>query len=89
MLAERLPEPAMAERIDSNLIYEILKDVQARLAGLEGMRGEMRDGFASLRAHLATQHGDAAFLERRVIELEKDMERVKRRLELAEPSDTP
>jgi hypothetical protein len=51
------------------------------------MRGEMRDGFASLRAHLATQHGDAAFLERRVIELEKDMERVKRRLELAEETD--
>jgi hypothetical protein len=61
----------MAERIDNNLIYEILKDVQARLAGLEGMRGEMREGFASLRAHLATQHG---------------MERVKRRLELADDS---
>jgi hypothetical protein len=60
----------MAEQIDSNLIYEILKDVQARLAGLEGMRGEMREGFASLR----------------VIELEKDMERVKRRLELADDS---
>jgi hypothetical protein len=73
----------MAEQIDTNLIYEILKDVQARLAGLEGMRGEMRDGFASLRAHLATQQGDSAFSERRVIELEKDMERVKRRLELA------
>jgi hypothetical protein len=65
----------MAEGIDNNLIYEILKDVQARLAGLEGMRGEMREGFASLRAHLATQHGD--------------MERVKRRLELAEQSETP
>lgn len=77
----------MAERVDNNLIYEVLKDVQARLASLEGMRGEMRDGFASLRAHLATQHGDAAFLERRVIELEKDMERVKRRLELAEQTD--
>ena len=79
----------MAERIDNNLIYEILKDMQAPLAGLEGMRGEMREGFASLRAHLATQHGDAAFLERRVIELEKDMERVKRRLELAEHPEMP
>jgi hypothetical protein len=57
--------PAMADRIASNLIYEILKDVQARLARLEGMRGEMREGFALL---------------------EKDMERVKRRLELAEKS---
>jgi hypothetical protein len=62
----------MAERIDSNLLYEILKDVQARLAGLEGMPGEMREGFDSLRAHLATQRSDAAFLERRVIEPEKD-----------------
>ena len=79
----------MAERIDNNSIYEILRNVQARLAGLDGMRSEMRDGFASLRSHFATQHGDAAFLERRVIELEKDMERVKRRLELAGPSQTP
>jgi hypothetical protein len=77
----------MAERIGNQLIYEALRDVQARLASLEGMRGEMRDGFASLRAHMATQHRDAAFLERRVVELEKDMELVKRRLELAEETD--
>jgi hypothetical protein len=77
----------MAEPIDNRLIYEVLKDVQTRLASLEEMRLEMRDGFASLRAHMATQHGDAVFLERRVIELEKDMERVKRRLQLADPAD--
>jgi hypothetical protein len=52
------------------------------LASLE----EMRDGFASLRAHMATQH-DAVFLERRVIDLEKDIERVKRRLQPADQSD--
>jgi hypothetical protein len=74
----------MAEPIDNRLIYEILKDVQGRFAGLEGMRDEVREGFASIRAHMATQHGDAAFLERRVIELERDMERVKRRLELVD-----
>jgi hypothetical protein len=61
--------------------------MQTRLATLEGMRGEMREGFASLRAHMATQHGDAAFLERRIVELERDMERVKRRLQLAEQPD--
>jgi hypothetical protein len=77
----------MPEPIDSRLVYEILKDVQTRLAHLEGMRGEMREGFASIRAHMATQHGDAAFLERRVIELERDMERVKRRLELVDESE--
>lgn len=77
----------MAEPIDNQLIYEILKHVQARSASLEGMRGEMRDGFASLRAPMATRHADAAFLERRVVALERDMERVKRRLQLADSTD--
>ena len=63
--------------------------MQGRLAGLEGMRDEVREGFASLRAHMATQHGDAIFLERRVIELERDMERVKRRLELVDEPQKP
>jgi hypothetical protein len=77
----------MADPIDNRLIYEGLKDVQARLASLEEMRVEMREGFVSLRAHAATQHGDAVFLERRLIELERDMERVKRRLQIADQSD--
>jgi hypothetical protein len=77
----------MAEPIANRLIYEVSKDVQMRLASLEGIRDEMRDGFASLRAHMATQHGDAVFLERRVLELERDMERIKRRLQLADPAD--
>jgi hypothetical protein len=74
----------VAEPIDNRLIYEVLKDVQTRLASLEDMRGEMREGFASLRAHMVTQHADAAFLERRVVELERDVGRIKRRLELAD-----
>jgi hypothetical protein len=78
----------MAEPLDRRLIYEILEDVQARLSRLEGMRDEMREGFASLRAHMVTQRAGAAFLERRVVELERDMARVKRRLELAEAPDT-
>jgi len=77
----------MAEPLDSRLIYEVLKDIQTRLAALEGMRAEMRDGFVSLRAHMATQHGDTVFLERRVVELEKDVERIKRRLELVDQPD--
>jgi len=74
----------MAEPLDTSLIYEILKDVQARLARMEGMRDEMREGFASIRAHMATQHGDAAFLERRIVELERDMARVRQRLDLVD-----
>jgi hypothetical protein len=78
----------VAEPLDNRLIYGILKDLQVRLSRLEGMRDEMREGFASLRPHMATQHADAAFLERRVVELERDMARVKRRLELAETPDS-
>ena len=74
----------MPEPIDNRLIYEVLKDVQTRLANLDGMRSEMREGFASLRAHMATQHGDAAFIERRVVELERDVERIKHRLNLVD-----
>jgi septal ring factor EnvC (AmiA/AmiB activator) len=77
----------MAEPIDNRLIYRVVKDVQARLASLEDMRSEMREGFASLRAHMATQHADAAFLERRVVELERDVGRIKRRLDLADQPD--
>jgi hypothetical protein len=77
----------MAERMDNHLIYKVSKDVQPRLASLEGMRDEMREGFLSLRAHMATRHGDAAFLERRVLELERDRERVKRRLQPVDPAD--
>jgi hypothetical protein len=51
------------------------------------MRDEMREGFASLRAHMVTQHGNAVFLGRRVLELERNMARVKRRLQLADPAD--
>ena len=69
----------MAQPLNTSLIYEILKDVQARLARLDGMRDEMREGFASIRAHMATQHADAAFPERRA---ERDMARVRCRLEL-------
>jgi hypothetical protein len=78
----------MAQPIDNRLIYEGLEDVQGRLASLEEMRLGMRDGFATLRAHIAAQHGDAVFLERGVIELEKDIERVKRRPLLGHPADS-
>jgi hypothetical protein len=68
-------EPSMAEPIGNVPIHEALKDVRTRLASLDEDGGETRDGFASLCADTAIQHGDAVFLERRVIELEKDASR--------------
>ena len=76
----------MAERIDDRLLYQILKGLQARVTMLEAMSGEIRDGFASIRAQRSTVPGEASALERRVDELERSLERVHRRL-LADERD--
>ena len=49
----------MLEPIDNRSVCEVCKDFQARLANREGMRSEMREGFASLRAQIAIK-GPAA-----------------------------
>jgi septal ring factor EnvC (AmiA/AmiB activator) len=76
----------MAERIDDRLLYQILKGLQARVTMLEAMLGEIRDGFASIRAQRSTVEAEASALERRVDELERSLERVHRRL-LADERD--
>lgn len=66
--------------------YEIILDhlrvLRADIGDLKKLRGEVREGFASLRAHHATSLGDQALLERRVVTLETELELVKRRLEI-------
>ena len=66
------------------IIIDHLRAIRADVADLKQMRGEMRDGFASLRAHDAAAHGDHALLERRVLSLETDLDRIKRRLEITD-----
>lgn len=68
--------------------YEIILDhlriIRSDLGVLKKLRGEMREGFASVRAHQVAAHGDQALLERRVVSLESGLDRVKRRLDLAD-----
>lgn len=66
------------------IVLEHLRAIRADLEDLKKLRGEMREGFASVRAHQAATHGDQALLERRVVSLESDMDRIKRRLELVD-----
>ena len=76
----------MAEA-DSSLVLEHLKRIQEDIADLKPLRSEMREGFASLRAHTAATHSDLSIFERRVIEVETDMERAKRRPDLVDDGD--
>lgn len=74
----------MPGNVSNELIIEHLRRIQADIAELKQMRMEMRDGFASLRQHLAAQHNDHTLLEYRLIALESEAERIKRRLDLHE-----
>jgi hypothetical protein len=79
----------MSEAVDTRLMYEVLKDVEACLVRLDSMRDEMREGFTSSRGRLTTQQADVAALERRMVELERGMERVMRTLELVDKPASP
>lgn len=65
-----------------DLILDHLSAIRSELAELPRLRSEMREGFATQRAHYAVSHGDQALLERRLIEIEQELDRVKRRLGL-------
>jgi hypothetical protein len=75
----------VAEPIDNRLIDEVLKDVQTRLARLEGCA--TRCATASRPRGRTWRPSEAVFLERGVLELERDMERGKRRSQVADPAD--
>jgi hypothetical protein len=72
----------MAENVSNELIFEHLRRIQADIGEIKQIRGEMREGFASIRQHLAAQHNDNILLEYRLLALESEMDRVKRRLDL-------
>ena len=77
----------MAERIDNQLLFHILKGLQVRVSLLEAMLSEIRAGFASIRSYRAALQGEAVDLERRLDGLEESIERIKRRLCLSEPGE--
>ena len=71
----------MAAPVTNELTYDVLKDL---LSTVQNLRGEMREGIGPLRAHGAMTHSEVALYERRLIDFERDMVRVRRRLEFAD-----
>lgn len=68
--------------VTNELIYEVLKGVQSDISDLKKMRLELREGFASVKSFQAASHNEQVLLERRVVSLETDLERIKTRLNL-------
>ena len=77
--------------VTNELIYEVLKSVQAQIAiiredmGSLKVRATSQDRILSrIEAGFADMHGDFAELAGRMDRLESRMERIERRLELAD-----
>jgi len=67
--------------VTNKLLSEHLKHIQYDALELKSARNEMRGGFASVRQHLAVQNNDFTLLEYRLLAVESEMDRVKRRLD--------
>jgi septal ring factor EnvC (AmiA/AmiB activator) len=70
----------MTDAIDNKLLYEVLKQIQADVAELKQARQEMREGFASIKSHITGLIGDVFSHERRMLNIEDEILRLKNRL---------
>ncbi|MEW8072604.1 MAG: hypothetical protein AB2826_19480 [Candidatus Thiodiazotropha sp.] len=71
-------------RITNELIYEVLKNVQADISELKSVVVELKEGQIGLRGQLHAIQGDALRQERTVAVLQLDIDRIKNRLDLAD-----
>ena len=72
----------MAE-ITNELIYEVLKSMQARLGNIEQGQKEMAARISALQTHMLAVEKDVANLYETLAALDTRMERIDRRLEAA------
>jgi hypothetical protein len=79
-------EKTMADNT-ADAILLILKRMQADIAELKQMRQEMREGFASVKSHMTGMVGDVFSHERRILNLEDEMLKLRRKIELPEESE--
>ena len=70
----------MTDKEAHDLTHSILKQIQADLAELKQARQEMREGFASIKSHITGLIGDVFSHERRMLNIEDEIIRLKNRL---------
>ena len=71
----------MTKKVDNTLVLEVLKKIQADVSELKEMRNEMREGFASIKSHITGLVGDVFSHERRILNIEDEIMRIKNSLE--------
>ncbi len=74
----------MSENITSELIYEVLKQIQKRLDRHEGLLKGIQMGQVKIREDVHELRGDRLRIERYIAEVENRLERVERRLEITD-----
>lgn len=72
----------MTDQEAHNLTHSILKKIQADVAELKQIRQEMREGFASMKSHTTGLIGDVYSHERRMLNIENEILRLKTHLGL-------
>lgn len=72
------------KRITNELIYEVLKNVQADISELKSVVVELKEGQIGLRGQLHAIQGDALRQERTVAGVQLDIDRIKSRLDLTD-----
>ena len=71
----------MTKDVDQTLVLEILKKIQTDISELKDMRNEMREGFASIKSHITGLIGDVFSHERRILNIEDEIMRIRNSLE--------
>ncbi len=70
--------------VDFELMQRLLRENNAQISGL---RSEVREGFASLKAHDYALHRDFEQIERRVFDLEAQVKRLSHAQGINAPQD--
>ena len=73
----------MAE-VTNDLIYEVLKNIQSRLDGLEHGVRELKQELISIRGHMLSMQNDIHNIYAKLDRQDERLERIERRLELRE-----
>ena len=70
--------------VTNDLLYEVLKSIQVRLSNLDDGQREIRSELQALRGHMVAMQQDISNLYAGQAKIERRLERIERRLELAE-----
>ena len=77
----------MAE-VTNELMYEVLKSIQAKQIGMDGKIDELKQEMQAFRTHLIALHQELSGIHTTLVRHETRLDRIERRLELNEVAPT-